>query len=514
MITPLCKASSFSRVSLFLMAMLFIGLSLSSVSANASIYYVDGGNQQTGTDGSKANPWQTLLEAWMIAPSGSTVVVSGGTYDAFSISNPRSELDDFITFEAAEGETPTISGVSVIFPELQNGFIRFDGFRIRGAAGTRVVSLENVRSVEILNNEILGEKWAKSGQGTTGLQISGSDSVSIAGNHVHEIHTGLMVGGSTGTIIHRNLIMPKAGSGIKYSGRNQAGVIEANHVKGAPYTSYPEDPDAVQNPHASIISVRSGDLLIKGNLLHDMGSSSGVMFYSPDADGGESAYSNITIENNAIFSTNNYYALRIYNLGENFKVINNLLFARPREGSCDGFTKDARYRYNTALVVHSKADGFDGSGLHLFNNILVGALMAPETVRESNNVIWSWFNGSDWLSQAPNSSSMLLTSSYAGCGNHSRAFENGTFFEASLDFSSLSDDPVPNFSLGANSSGINFGDPDKQAAKSLGTVGSDGLLLDDGVVRSSSIHSVGPYEILVEEAASTSPPSAPKLMLE
>ena len=48
--------------------------------------------------------------------------------------------------------------------------------------------------------------------------------------------------------------------------------------------------------------------------------------------------------------------------------------------------------------------------------------------------------------------------------------------------------------LAANSLGVGFGDPSVQAPESLGSIGADGFMVDDGILRTNAIHSVGPYE--------------------
>lgn len=508
------NAGPHTRTLYLLLAVLVFQAGLFATSAVAAEFHVNAGYGHDANDGSQNSPWRTLGKAWSAAPSGATVLVSGGSYGSFSLEKHRPGLSDYITFKALDGQTPVIEGMSVVYPQLQSAFVRIEGFSIRGTAGSNVVLLKQAKDVQIIGNDIQGKKWASDGTGTIGVYIIGSRSITVSRNHIREVHRGMTVGGSSAVSLQGNFIEPKGGSGIQYAGGNSEGLIEANHIAGAAYTAYPADPDAVQSPHASIISVRSGDLVIRANLLHGMGSSSGIMFYEPDAAGGEAAYSDITLASNAIFNTINNNAIRIYNLGENVVLSNNLIFSTIRSGGCSGFTKDARYRYNTALAVHSKAAGHDGSGLHLYNNIIIGSLSIPRTVQESNNIIWSWFDGSNWLSTAPRSNSQILASSYAGCGKHPQLFEDGSFFEGQLDFSNLGGATIPNFRLAANSMGVNFADPATQASKALGTVGSDGFLRDEGSLRSLAGYNVGPYQDSGYTPAPMSPPNPPRLRVE
>ena len=155
----------------------------------------------------------------------------------------------------------------------------------------------------------------------------------------------MQVGDSDNTRIIGNYIVATGGSGIQYLGGNTSGEISYNHITGADYNS--GDPDAVRSPHASIISFRSGDVILRGNHMHGMGTSSGIMFYEPDVAGGEGSYDDILIENNAIYDIINTYAIRFYNLGSNVELRNNLIFPGIRtNGTCgtNQTTNDARYR--------------------------------------------------------------------------------------------------------------------------------------------------------------------------
>ncbi|MGO1499881.1 MAG: right-handed parallel beta-helix repeat-containing protein [Marinobacter sp.] len=497
--------------SLIFSTLLAFALFLVSVTAAGADYYVDSDFGNDYYSGSENSPWQTLDAAWNNAPSGSTVFVRGGTYSGFEIAAPRNELNDYITFKAEDGEAVRVGSISIVFSDLQAAFVRFEGFDLLKNGSGSVVNLRNAKHFQVTDSDIRAVKWAVDGAGVTGVYVVGSEDILIQGNAMYEIHRGLSISGSKNVRIKNNYIKSKGGTGVQYANGNDLGLIEGNHIRGEEYASYPGNPDAVQSPHASIISIRSSDLTISRNLLHGMGNSSGIMFYDRS---NETNYSNILIENNAIFNTVNSYALRIYKLGNNVHIINNLLHSHYRDGDCNGVTKDARYRYNTALQVHSVAPGFDGSGLHVFNNIAVGIVSLPPNARESNNIIWSWYGGKNkgWLNTAPNgSNSHILSPSAAGCGNHRTLFEDGTFFVQPIDFTEL-DGLIPNFTLASGSIGDNFGDPGMQAPLSLGSVGPDGFLQNDGVTRKPSINDVGPYESFDE--VRTSPPSAPVLSIE
>jgi hypothetical protein len=461
-----------------------------AMTVQANDYFVDAGSGSDSNAGSSASPWKTLGKARNSAPAGSTVFVKNGNYGNYAEGGTTSS-NAYLTFKAAAGHTPTLSGLSLAYASLSSAYLRFEGFDIHATSRMDVVYLQNARHVQLVGNTIRHDRWAINNAGVDAVYILDSADILIARNRIRGVHRGISASRTARLTVRRNYITPSAGTGIQYAGGNSNGLIEYNHLQGAGYQGYPSNPDAVKDPHASMISVRSGNLTIRNNVMHGMGSSSGVMFYEPDVAGGEAAYSNILFENNAIYDVGNTFVLRIYNLGSNFVVRNNLLFSRIRTGDCNGYTPDARYRYSNSLVVHNTAAGHSGDGLELSNNIMIGIVGAPQNARERNNVIWSW-GTAPWLAQSPSGTSMIVTSAYGGCGTYARFFES-EFFANPIDFKMPGTDPF-DLTLAANSPAVGFGDPSVQAPESLGSIGADGFMVDDGILRTNAIHSVGPYE--------------------
>lgn len=452
-------------------------------------FFVDAATGDDSNNGSAGSPWRTVQRALSAAPAGSVVGVHAGEYD-LSETSPKGR-NAYLTLMAMPGPRPVLDGVYVNYPSLANAFLRVEGFEVYSGSKSNLVYLRNGRFIDIVDCVVHAQKWAKAGKGVDAFEVLQCEDVLIQDNRVYEINRGVTTSGTARLTIRHNYIRPKAGSSVQYAGDCEDGVIEFNHIQGQSYIPYPADEDAVQGPHASVISVRSGDLTIRGNHMHGMGNSSGIMFYQPDAAGGEAAYSNILLENNALYDLDNTYALRINNLGTNVVLRNNLIFPRLRVGTCNGGSADERYRYSNALVVHSVADGHSGAGLELYNNILIGIVSVPDEAQELNNVVWAW-GPSPWLSVSPSGTSHIESYSYQGCGNHSSFFESG-FFENTPDYSFPSKDPA-DWTLAPGSLGHNFGDFTVQPPTSLGSIGPDGFLLDDGPLRSPTVHSAGPFE--------------------
>lgn len=466
-------------------------------------FYLDADNGDDNNDGSTDSPWQTVDRA-LEAAAGSIVEVRAGDYGVLHETASRNRTE-YLTLRAAKGAEPLLSGIVIDYPALEDAYLKIAGFKITSAAGSSVVRLKNTRYLELVNNKIASQKYCRANPGRPGapgcaygVSAFNISNLSLKGNRISNTHRGAVFNECEDVEIIGNYITPVAGTAIFYGSSNSNFLIHGNHIHGTDYVSYPTDPDAPNSPHASIISIRSGDLTISGNIMHSMGSSSGIMFYEPDSAGGSSAYSNVLFENNQLYNTINSYAFRIYNLGSNVVLRNNLIYSHYRTGTCDGHTNDARYRYHSAFTVHSLGAGSDGSSLSLWNNILIGITAIPDAADLKNNVIWS-LNQSGWRSVPLNGSgNIVLVDSYRGCGNHPDDFEDGSLFTDSLAlYPALYD--VVDYSLSANSIGINFGDSALQPNWSLGTLNENGFIQDNGKLRNATTHSVGPLEINPEQ---------------
>lgn len=450
-------------------------------------YYVDAAQGSDANPGSNDAPWRSLKHARSSAPSAATICVKTGNYGSFSESAPPN-ISERHVIRAAPGETPTLSGIDVVYSSPRDAHLTLSGFDVRGSGGGYIVVADNTIGIRFSGLHVSGVKWAVGGVGVNGMSIIDSQDAIVDGTKFDSIHRGIQVQGSDNTKILNNYIVATAGTGIQYLNGNTAGEISYNHITGADWSS--SDPDAVQDPHSSIISFRSDDVVIRGNHMHGMGSSSGIMFYQPDVAGGEASYDDILIENNAIYDVVNVYAIRFYNLGTNVELRNNVVFPGIRTTDTCGIyntTNDARYRYNTAIVAHNLAGG--STGLKLYNNILVGSVNAA-TENERNNFVWSWAN---WRAVSPSGTSEIITSEFLGCGNHDPIFEDGSFFNVPIN-PTFPGRGVYDLSLAPTSAGVNFGDPAFQATPSIGSVDANGFVQPDGPCRGPDALSVGAHE--------------------
>ena len=457
-------------------------------------YYVDATNGSDSNNGSMSAPWASISKARTTAPSGATICVLPGNYGNYTESSPP-PINQRQTIRGVPGQNrPILTGLSIEYATLQESYLTLSGLAVQANKTGEVVKIKSTNNLRINDFDIQNSSWAINNKASIGIEFRETENTIFDNTKISSVHRGIQVISSSGIRILRNFIHPQAGTGIQYLAGNTNGEIAYNNIQGADYVPYPANPDAVMSPHASIISFRSGDVVLRGNHLHGMGSSSGIMFYQPDAAGGEAAYSNILVENNAIYHVHNTYAVRIYNLGSNFTLRNNTLFSRLRTGPCNGIINDNRYRFSNSIVVHNQGPGSDG--IRLYNNALFGivSISADRIYEESNNFAWSW-NGNVWLSTSPSGTSTIVATGHGGCGTHDPILENGTVlanFDSITDF--FATRAPRDFSPAPNSPLIDAGNVNFQPSTSLGIVQSDGFLDLCPPGRDASNSSIGAFE--------------------
>ncbi|GAA5525530.1 hypothetical protein Maes01_02100 [Microbulbifer aestuariivivens] len=460
----------------------------------AGVYHVDIQRGDDGNSGSAAEPWASLEKARRTLKGPATVMVHPGTYPRFEeYKNPGRK--GYLKFKAAPGSKPRVLGITLTYGDPTDSYLSFHGFDIYSEDSLRIVEVRDAQKVELLHSEIHSDHWARGpNDGVYGINLMDSRDVRIERNKFYEVYRGVLVRNSHEVAIRHNYISVKGASAILYMSGSSNGLIEYNHITGETFTPYPQDPLAVDKPHQSMIAISSNDLVVRGNIMHGIGNSSGVMlYYLGNKREKGMAYRNILFEGNAIYDPINRYAFRIYHLGENIVLRNNFFYANKREGDCDGGSADARYRYNVAIAVHSIADGYDGSGLELYNNIFLGAAMFPEEVTEQGNVFWSLQLGKDWQRQAFSKRSEVIVGDFMGCGRHPKLMEDGSFFAVQNDLS-FPTASLMDLTLSRNSLARRLLVPEQLPQAFPGAVEDSGFLQAPIPRDSVAMPSIGPWQ--------------------
>jgi hypothetical protein len=474
-------------------------------------YYVDAAIGLDGNNGlTPGTAWQTLARA-LAAPAPAVIHVKAGSYGVLTETTPVAR-GGYLTIRpdplAAPGSV-ILTGINIQYagPAKSPTRLRVIGFTIKpdyDPNNNAIVRFKNTTELELHNNTISTIKYAKASATPgnpsmfDGVGLVDTDAILIKSNKITGVFRGIQLGGSSNTAMKCNYISTENGSAIQYLSGNSNALIEDNHIRGGANVLFPGDPDAPDsvNAHASIVSIRSESVTIRNNIMHGMGTTSGIRFYVPDVTGGLPAYSNITIEGNAIYDTDSE-PLQLVNAANNIIVKNNVIVSRYRKWTppstlcADGNTPDARFRYESAISV-SPAAGFTGSGVSLINNIFVGAAFFPAAVNERNNIIWSYSPDGTFPATTPSGTSMVITSSFLGCGNHSTFFETG-FFAAAPNFEP-NHGLVINYKPAPASAAVNFGNESLQLQRALGILDASDVFVSTIVGRAPGQRSAGPYE--------------------
>lgn len=204
-----------------------------------------------------------------------------------------------------------------------------------------------------------------------------------------------------------------------------------------------------------------------------------------------------------MYDPQNQTGLRLYRLGSNILIRNNILVGRQRYESQPG-----PMQYGTAFSISGVAAGFDGSGLSVYNNIFLGMTSFGQwfsNVQQGENIFWSALTtpGGVWTFLAQDdltNGSKVITAQNGIAPDY---FTAG-FFNGELDFSWTFEDTgyiVPHghgkiidFTYAQGSEARNFGDSSCQPADSLGTLDVTGFIVKNGPVRNEINHSAGCYE--------------------
>lgn len=238
-----------------------------------SNYYVSALYGDDANDGSLGSPWATLSWASSRLEPGNTLYVREGVYNEQLKVPSSGTSDNWITYEAYEGETPiidadglTLSHFNGVVEMVGKSYIRIKGLTVkngrtfqRNVAG--IVARGNCHYIEILDNTISNMNCSGilCGMGYTSadelnsyitvrgneifdvnhrvsqeaLTICNVDNFEVAYNHVHNTYKeGIDVKGSSSNgVVHHNKVHDLPGPGIYLDGNPIANVdVHSNYV--------------------------------------------------------------------------------------------------------------------------------------------------------------------------------------------------------------------------------------------------------------------------------------------
>jgi len=281
----------------------------------------------------------------------------------------------------------------------------------------------------------------------------------------------------------------------------------------------------------SAISVRALNVTIRNNIIHDFKVGQGIKFY-----GEGFGYTGMVVENNLIYD--HVKGGSFAYIGGSFILRNNTFIGYLGN---DGLgTGDLPQRYVSPAGVRF-FEGYDGTGSEFYNNIFVGGFSFPDpddpTVNKynaDNNIFWSRSNATgSWVNSGKgNNSFIAVWKTYDPDVFHGypNFFEYVGFNGTTDEYDYATDGIQPffvnpgyrtnrykpgeldrdagkswDYHLADGSPGINFGNPNNQPPNSLGTIGPDGFIRNDGQPRDASHHSVGCYEYVPADSNNQAP---------
>lgn len=485
-------------------------------------YYVGGAGASDGNDGTTTSKaWATLTRA-LAEPGPAVIHFLPGSYGILNETAVPALRTGYLTLRpapSAAAGSVVLTGVNISYPggSKTSAKLRIVGFTIKpdyDPTSNFFTFLKNVQDVELLNNVITTNQYSKATATPgapamfSGVSLDNTDGLLIKSNKITSVFIGLSIINSSNATLQCNYIKPETGSAIQYSTNNTSGLILDNHIRGGAGILYTGDAACLADPaclnapdgphaHSSMVSIRSNDLTVRNNIMHGMGTTSALRTYpynGVDASSGLAAYSNILIEGNLIYDVRNASPVQMLNAANQIVFRNNLVVGFNYNGTCpDGVIGDARHRYNNAFRV-TLASGYDGSGISIANNILVGSAYFPMTAFERNNIIWSYStdNSPTWSATTASGTSKVITIASLGCGNHSTYFES-SFFAAAPNFN-FAHSQLLNLKPLLTSEAVNFGDASTELMRALGKLDASDEFVSTVVNRTvSGDRSAGPY---------------------
>jgi hypothetical protein len=285
--------------------------------AASPVLYVDrasvGGacsdGRSVGEAGFVGSPWCSLERAVAAAPAGSVVVVRGGSYPELSVDGDGGR-SSVVTFKAGAGESVSVAGL-----DLEAGWLRFEGFRLRGQ-----VALQGSHHLQVVGNDISPE----------GVMVRGSRDVLVEGNHIHDLRrdAGCPSAPSVG---NGYAVWLNSSSGV----RSARVTIRGNRIANVPHDAFQvgstddlliegNDVSGVEadgcGDHSDVLQIVEGErIVVRSNRFHD--SVHGFMVNGH----GDTFRGGLRFENNLIHGISGSFGMNLYNV-EGLALVNNTVW--------------------------------------------------------------------------------------------------------------------------------------------------------------------------------------------
>lgn len=354
-------------------------------------FYVDPVKGSMTNDGSAERPWSTLADVLdgkrklVGAPtspikSGDIVYLNNGDHGNVELAGVANT--EFVTIQAAPGQTPTLRSLSVngskwVFAGLKiqgtgdgstgstpgPALIQFG--RNQSSGGTlNIVFINNSVSTTGDTSTWTNEDWVKR-PFNFGL-LSSATCVSVTGNHFFNLRNAIQFDGERHLVAH-NKIESFGADGIDVIASNAT--IRNNRITdGRHRKSDPLHPDGIQGWTKS--GATNTNVLIDGNIIIKTGDPSVTEMHGIGIFDGK--WENLTISNNVVV-TNHWHGIAISGAA-NSKIINNTVVASDP-------------RRPTWIKVAGAKDGTPSRNIIVRNNITTRLVYFGEAITADHNII-------------------------------------------------------------------------------------------------------------------------------
>jgi len=317
--------------------------------APAETYYVGPTGGSDGNSGSLAAPWQTVTHALKAVSPGDTVNLLPGDYGSVDFCPWGVSLGTSwaapITFQSDPGSPPYSARFTDIkLSQSYDLYFRLIGFKFAAPNVSTCVYGRYASHVQILDFVIYGNEGATAGPTLYAIWFRDADDILVEGCEIyHTRAVGLEFGGCTNAVARGNWVHDVTGSALR-SGGGANLLFEYNRIED-------QRPEWEPGVHGSGLSMHSSNTTVRGNIVRNFGNTRPIRWYQDVA--GDYGYSNLLIDSNLTYD-NYAWAPEFIDMGSDCIFRNNT------------FIGGAKIKF--ARLV-------DGSGLHIYNNVVTGDLV-------------------------------------------------------------------------------------------------------------------------------------------
>ncbi|HET9188735.1 MAG TPA: fibronectin type III domain-containing protein, partial [Acidothermaceae bacterium] len=185
---------------------IFSTLAPTGTAAAASIIYVGGQGCSDSGAGTQSQPYCTISKAAAVATAGAVVQVATGTYQESVSLKKSGSPGSPITFTAAAGAAPVVTGGSHGFSLGAISYVTINGFTVTKTTSSGIY-LSGSSNVTISNNHVSYAGLPASGATAAGIQLSKVTDSLVSANIVdHNTVAGIyLTNGTTGVTVDSNV---------------------------------------------------------------------------------------------------------------------------------------------------------------------------------------------------------------------------------------------------------------------------------------------------------------------